>query len=111
MRPHLPRFYHSNTLRHCILSMIHAHRFCVCCIWISEQTAIVSFCSGTRLLFLIAVMDVYCAVRAESMSTVQVNLIVSACNSAAISSNFTAPNGRHLLSNELVRILQVVILR
>ena len=55
--------------------------------------------------------SVYCAVRAESVNTVQVNLSVSACNSAATSSDFTvAPNGRLLLNNELLRILQVVIL-
>jgi hypothetical protein len=56
-------------------------------------------------------VSVYCAVRAESMNAIQVNLSVSASNNAATSSDFIAPNGRLLLSNELVTILQVVFLK
>ena len=55
--------------------------------------------------------SVYCAVRAESVNTIQVNLSVSARNSAATNTDFIAPNARLLLSNELVRILQIVIFK
>jgi hypothetical protein len=58
--------------------------------------------------FITETESVYCAVRAEYINTIQVNLSVSVCSSAASISDCIALNGRLLLINKLVRILQVV---
>jgi hypothetical protein len=46
----------------------------MCFILITEQTAIVFLCSITSQVFITEVACVYCAVRSESLNTVQDNL-------------------------------------
>jgi hypothetical protein len=53
------------------------HSVFMCFVWISEQTAIISLYSTDWLVCITETECVYCAVRAESLCMIQVNLVQS----------------------------------
>jgi hypothetical protein len=61
--------YNSTFCPHCVF---------MCFVWISEQTAIISLYSINWLVFITETYSVYCAVRTESLTVIQVNLSVLA---------------------------------
>jgi len=64
------RFYNSAILR-------SAHNVYLCLVWISEQTAIISLNIINCLVFITETECVYCAVRTESVNSVQCSLGLS----------------------------------
>jgi hypothetical protein len=49
----------------------------MCFVWISEQTAIISLYSINWLVFITETECVYCAVRTESLNTIEVKIIMN----------------------------------
>ena len=56
-------------------STLCPHSVFMCFVWISEQTAIISLYSINWLVFITEMESVYCAVRTESLNTIQVILM------------------------------------
>jgi hypothetical protein len=65
------------------------HSVFVCFVWISEQTAIISLHSIKWLVFTTETECVYCAVRTESLYTIQVHLVFTGLRRTVLETNST----------------------
>ena len=66
--------YHQfNTKKFYVISVEYSN-VCVCVLWISEQTAIISLYEVNVLVFITEMECVYCEVRTESLNITEVNL-------------------------------------
>ena len=60
-------------------STFRPHSVCMCFVWISEQTAIISLCNINWLVFITETESVYCAVRTGSVRVTWMNLVFQEC--------------------------------
>jgi len=60
---------------HNILTLFCPHSVFMCCVWISEQTAIISLHNINGLVFITETESVYCAVRTGSVTVIKADLV------------------------------------